>query len=45
MEEMQIPMNTINIVRAIIRNTKYEIRIQAMLSKPPFHKNGVKEIF
>jgi hypothetical protein len=43
MEEMQIPKNLINLVKVTMRNTKYQIRIQAMLSKPLPIRNGVQQ--
>jgi hypothetical protein len=42
MEEMQIPENLINLMKVSMRNIKYQIRIQAMLSKPLSTINGVQ---
>jgi sorting nexin-29 len=42
MEEMNIPQNLIAFVRATMRKTKCQIKIQNMLSSPIITRNGVR---
>jgi sorting nexin-29 len=43
MEELQIPKKLIALVKAIVRNTWCQIRIQNMLSDPILTRNGVQQ--